>query len=67
MPNLCSFVCDRHTEMGLVIDTKQWMIDDHLGGFSLFQGGQNIQHIGSNAFSPHFLLFLMMKMMMTHL
>ena len=34
MPNLCSFVCDRHTEMGLVIDMKQWMIDDHLCGFS---------------------------------
>ena len=27
MPNLCSFVCDRHTEMGLVIDMKQsWLM-----------------------------------------
>ena len=34
MPNLCSFVCDRHTEMGLVIDMKQSMIDDLLCGFS---------------------------------
>ena len=34
MPNLCSFVCDRHTEMGLVIDMKKSMIDDLLCGFS---------------------------------